>query len=589
MTVLFVITVIFSVSCLRYRPGEINYRNADASWHTLLTIKAYNETPVYEHLFLPLVNMGGADNKGIPWGAAVPDRKGNYYYTSFSPAGFFLPWLFFKIFSLSVCEKSLYLFASFLFGLSAVLWTFLLLKIYGDQKDCVPVIVLTGAVIYIFSPELLHGMGIVYWHQSVMQVTLLIQILAYNQMVQTQSRWAGAVFYVMAFLNPYIEWTGYVANIGFVIAQMYRERGCFGKACKKAAVLILLSIFSFGAFAFHYLLRIPASDFFQVLWARFNARSGAAVRLTDVFSGYLGAFLYAWLFLFLIAAWNIARYKKMEFRHTMPLFLLLFPVLENVVMKEHTMSYTYDRMKGVFAVSMVGCELVRQLVSETNRKKRAEAIVLFLLAAEAVLNCRSYMHDESYVWQADYRKDNEILADYINKKYPESVLATEHVSIRGYMNLLFDRSIHEYQNMDFIKKTAASMHKRYAVMIQIDSEQAWNMYALKGADVYDLQNGDLSFIEIENKQVRESKVRETSYCTADLTDQNWTGGISNKENMLLFAYEDKLLIQLLCGDRILCGEDVFFIDRVDFDEQWIHVYVNKDARICMYPAKIRIT
>lgn len=82
------------VSIVKYRDGEIDYLNSDATWHTLLTVSAYEETPVRDHLFLPIVSFGKEDDKNIPWGSTIPDDKGNYYYTSFSPAGYFAPWFF---------------------------------------------------------------------------------------------------------------------------------------------------------------------------------------------------------------------------------------------------------------------------------------------------------------------------------------------------------------------------------------------------------------------------------------------------------------------------------------------------------------
>lgn len=81
--------IVVITAAVKYRKGEINYYNSDATWHTLLTIEAYNETSISEHVFLPIVSLGEAEDKGIPWGATIPDRNGNYYYTSFSPAGYF--------------------------------------------------------------------------------------------------------------------------------------------------------------------------------------------------------------------------------------------------------------------------------------------------------------------------------------------------------------------------------------------------------------------------------------------------------------------------------------------------------------------
>ena len=83
------------ISGLGWRDGGIGYHNSDATWHMPLTVTAYDETPISDHLFLPIVTLGEESGKGIPWGATIPDNKGNYYYTSFSPAGYFAAYLFY--------------------------------------------------------------------------------------------------------------------------------------------------------------------------------------------------------------------------------------------------------------------------------------------------------------------------------------------------------------------------------------------------------------------------------------------------------------------------------------------------------------
>ena len=57
------------VSIIKFRGGEINYLDSDATWHTLLTMQAYDETPISQHKFLPIVSLGGVDNKGDFMGA----------------------------------------------------------------------------------------------------------------------------------------------------------------------------------------------------------------------------------------------------------------------------------------------------------------------------------------------------------------------------------------------------------------------------------------------------------------------------------------------------------------------------------------
>lgn len=131
------IFLVTAISITKYRSDEVDYLNADATWHTLLTIEAYNEMPVSEHMSLPIVSLGGDENKYISWGATIPDEEGNYYYTSFSPAGYFAPWLFMKVFRLEICEKSLYIFNSVLFTISAVLWGIFISWILRSEKDSI--------------------------------------------------------------------------------------------------------------------------------------------------------------------------------------------------------------------------------------------------------------------------------------------------------------------------------------------------------------------------------------------------------------------------------------------------------------------
>ncbi len=216
------ILIVFSVaivSLIKYRNDNVNYLNSDATWHTLLTMESYDETPIRQHKFLPIVSLGNIDDKFISWGETIPDGKGNYYYTSFSPAGYILPFLFVKLFHLPINELSLYIFNTFLFIISSLLWFALLNKIYSKSKNKY-IVILIGVLCYIFSPELFHGMGIVYWHQSVMQVTLLIQLLSYYIWKNEDSKKAKVIFFAMTLINPYIEWTGYVANIGFALAEL---------------------------------------------------------------------------------------------------------------------------------------------------------------------------------------------------------------------------------------------------------------------------------------------------------------------------------------------------------------------------------
>ncbi len=586
------ILMVICVSAFKYRSGEINYYNSDATWHTLLTIEAYNETPVSEHLFLPITSLGGQENKYIAWGLTIPDQKGNYYYTSFSAAGFFFPWLFMKIFGLAVTEQSLYIFNTFLYALSAALWTWFIYRIYEKSKEPVAISMI-GMLTCIFSPELFHGMGIVYWHQSLMQVTLLLQIIAYYTMMHSAGKKGRMVFYLLVLLNPVIEWTGYVANVGFALAEFASHwktdrKKAWGRAC----MIGLLTVLSMILFIFHYLMRVDIQSFFDIMRARFLERSAVdGIGLTDVFGGYLKSFLYLWVLFLGLIIWSFVKNKKIEIRHGQLLFVMAFPLVENIIMKEHAISYTYDRMKGIYILSFLVCEMSFFLLEDAEDTL---CILTGLLAATICacgLNLRAYVKDSAYIWNIDYRNDNQVLADYLNDHYADSVLSTKSSGVRGYITLLFGRGIIEGINEEETKAIAVDWNKRYAITIDFEDggelyNSNWNFCRIAFANIYDMQTNEENRIDIQF--ITGDEFQPLGYQLADLTDENWVDGYSRQGDILLFSREDTLLIELLSKQYLVSGDDIYRIENVDFDDSWIRVSVDRNAEKCMYPAMLQI-
>lgn len=497
LSVTVAIILVISVSVFKYRGGDINYYNSDATWHTLLTIEAYNETPISQHLFLPLVSLGDSADKWIPWGATVPDSNGNYYYTSFSPAGYFFPWLFMKILDLPVGELSLYLFNSILFIISAAFWGIFLGWIFNNRW-----ISLLGIVTYVCTPELLHGMGITYWHQSLYQVLFIVQIMAYYRYKFLASNKAKYVFYIMTLINPYVEWTGYVTNAGICIVELLttkkEERY---KNIKVIIAVAFLTIVGMVCFILHYLLRIDKVLFFEALRARFFARNVTTdIAFSSVIGGYFKSFGFIWVLCAVLIAINVWVHKSIRIKDGIIILLLLFPMLENYVMKQHALVYSYDRMKGIFVLSFLCCELMSNIL---DRIKDVRMVMIICLAVVlcCLLNLLSYVNDESFIWNAGYRANNEVLAEYINEQYPNSVLGIEDESVRGYTNMLFQRGVYERITSEELIKTTADKGMRYAISLKIISSQDWNMTEFGGAEVYDVSNGEVVQLSVEDGSI----------------------------------------------------------------------------------------
>ena len=288
-------------------------------------------------------------------------------------------------------------------------------------------------------------MGVVYWHQSLMQVTLLLQIILYYQYLHSDSQKHFCFFLILALINPYIEWTGYVANVGFALAELmrYREKG-WKSAFASATWLGILTILSFALFCVHYLLRVDAAAFFDVLRARFGARNvTSSVSLTKLFCGYIRSFKFAVLLLVIFLLWGYTKNKHFSRENMLLLFVMVFPVLENIVMKQHAVEYSYDRMKAAFPLCLLICETARAVLEDVKNKRTVSNVVAALALGAALLNLNNYCHDRGYVWETDYQTANRALVQAVSEQYPDAELVSAR-AIRGYMNMLFGRGIHEW-------------------------------------------------------------------------------------------------------------------------------------------------
>lgn len=521
LIVVICVSLVFLIAAFKYRSGDIGYLNSDATWHTLLTVISYDETPISQHLFLPIVSLGSAEDKFIPWGATIPDEQGNYYYTSFSPAGYFLPWLFFKIGNLPATEASLYLFNTCLFAVSAAMWALFVKHIYdkhGDGNALAVIALLT----YVFAPGLLHGMGITYWHQSVMQVTLLAQVIAYCRFKETGSKSSQAIFFILCILNPYIEWTGFVGNVGFALAELMDRNW---RSVKRTFAIAGTTVIAFVLFCGHYLLRTDKQQFFEALCQRFLARSvQKGITLERLGDTYLQSFQLVLIIFVILVVWNFMLKKRVEIYHGRICLILAFPCLENIVMMSHAISYPYDCMKGIFLLSFLIVEMSHTLIEKSKKSRYSDSkivcaaksrftapAIIVLCLALGLVNLNSYRNDERYIWTAGYRANNMVVAEYINQNYPDSALGTPS-RVRGYMNLLFGRGIYGGETLETISEIAAREGKQYGVLITARLRD-WSMDEILGARIVDVQSGkeqgilqaapatDEGQVAVENKNV----------------------------------------------------------------------------------------
>ena len=512
-----IILLIGIVSFIKFPKSlDINYYNSDATWHTLLTITAYDKTPISIHKFAPIVSLGGTDNKHVPWGLTIPDKEGNYYYTSFSAATFFIPYLFMKIFHLPINEISLYIFNTILFILSAYIWLLILKKIFKDSKFLNTTLFI-GFLTYVFSPELLHGMGIVFWAQSIMQVTILLQL--YFFLNRKDKKIYKYLFYIFCIINPYIEWTGFIANIGFMITNFIEEFKINKKTTfVETANILSLTILSSILFCLHFLTTsISPSDFIFAIITRFLSRNVTTkISIYKLFKGYISSFSFLWILLILLFITNIITFKNINwvknthaYRNKTLIIILFFLIVENIIMKQHAVAYSYDRMKFVFLLVFLICDWINLLLNKKETKKILVYIIVLLTFFCSLSNLIQYTNNNKYLWSAPFRTSNKILAEHININYENSILSSQEATIRGYNNLIFNKSIYEKISLTETIKIAKTKNKQFAILLLSKGDERLNMSNFTGAYIYNLHSKNLIKIELKNNSIQEIPINYT--------------------------------------------------------------------------------
>ena len=64
------------------------------------------------------------------------------------------------------------------------------------------------------------------------------------------------------------------------------------------------------------------------------------------------------------------------------------------------------------------------------------------------------------------------------------------------MNLLFGKGIYERMDIESVKNIAEAKGKEFVVEIKIDDTNSWNMYQLRGAEIYNISTNAKEYVSV---------------------------------------------------------------------------------------------
>lgn len=393
--------------------------NIIATYHTLLTITALDESPAAEHYFLPTVSLGRDIDKHIPWGATRPTSSGDFIYTNFYSPGYVAPYFWFKAWNLAITEHNLAVF-NFVLGCLSTLILFLLLntllRYNGFSPALAAMAAVAGCIISVFSREALLSNGVTYWCHSLWQPLFLGALLCFLQYQTSPSergrKFSAAALLALAFVGPLTEWTGYIFNAG-LIALLWVNGQKSSDSRTLAIKVLLITGLAMSLMLAHLILALGLRATIGALLARFVARNASSGSLAELIGGYgqsYGLFLIGIVVILAIASFS-RFHDASAARRNVTLSLLIAsaaPLAENLLLLQHASMFSFDRLKFI----------------------APSALLIALAFASYKVTARIVLAG--------------VLADDVLKEIdPACTVFASSFEVRGYANLLFHRGIHE--------------------------------------------------------------------------------------------------------------------------------------------------
>lgn len=597
---------VFVFSCF-YRGAAVDKKFAlsDATYHVLLTMRAYDDSDISVHSLLPIQTYGAEYNKHIYNGPSlIQDKKGNSFYVSFSPMGFYAPYLFCKMLSLPLTVNSIYVFNCFLMLVCASLCAKLVYIVFHSLGFSV-----LAFVAYIFIPEVMYTQGIVYWHHSLSQVFLLLQLVLFHKLVFENPRnklmWQ-ILFLAVSFIFPYLEWTGFVSNVGFALCIFMngfhikksenKIRIAYNHvATSKIVVLGAVTAAALVYFLWRFSKIAPAAQIVSSLSGRANSRSVASY--AQLFWGYFDSYgpllVLVAISLIITSVVTPARRKFIKLLKDRRIVILLIsaciPLFENVLMTGHAIVYTFDRLKFAPLLIVLFILIIASLYSIKHKILIGGGILYGMLAITGI---GMYKYDYNKVFDFGKGYSNSLaLRNFLDKNYlsnNQAILVKNGWRAWGFLQTLYHRNIFctaLYSDSNLLKE-AAGRNARYIIYLT-DSETIWDTAVYDYAEVLDTANGSLFAVKSEDGNVR--VMDKDSVTASRLTDGNWTNGVSNTDHRsILFENTRYNLKKLTHAGTVTVGNETFKIKSVGHDDNWIHLELDKNADIAAYPNNLLV-
>ena len=406
---LFAISILIRIPNID-RPLSVRYEWVTA--HTLITLGIWMEEGIVEHNFNPIYTFPNPNDHHIKCPiSGVSDTGGNYYYVSYPPFSFILPFLTFKLAQASITPLNLQIFNLFIHLICSVLIFLIIQRLYKDKNG--DYAALAGASVYIFSTTNLWYHSNVYFADILVQLFFLSTILFYLRLTRKrQFRTTNQLLLcISVFFMVYTEW------LGVLMTGVLLFHSLLSLKDRKTTLLIAASA---SAALLTFILQYSSVDglenYLNTLLNRFSERSGntnqvslldpaAHIKFATIYMrNFFPQFILIIFSIFLIAIFNLSpkklHLKRPEFD---ALLLSLFPVIiHHYLLFQFTIVHELSLVKATVPTSLIIAFLVERLYKLTNHKELAIQRYLYNLVFISMISLSVYFYYSHIIKPDEY-------------------------------------------------------------------------------------------------------------------------------------------------------------------------------------------
>ncbi|EOW9428948.1 hypothetical protein ACRFW0_002972 [Vibrio cholerae] len=420
----------------KYSFTSVGVWNQESTYHVLLTIKSLIGNEFSFHHLLPTVTLPGQDNYSISWGATMPTENGAQIYTSFGSLGFIIAAIPYYIFSISPTLTSLYYYNFLLLFFSGYLFLITIRNMYDDigQKSLdKELVTFSVTLLLMFNSESLLSHGINFWVHSIFQLVLSAGIYSFYNYVNHNKNFILLLF--ICYVGPQIEWTGYIFNIGVFVFLLIFKKNDYRK-------LLYIAITTFAAGTtqvIHFSSVLGLNEYMQNLFYRFTSRNITKSSFLDLYNGYKDSYGYFLLTTLFIGTIVLSK-KKTPSAILATVGICIFVNLENIIMLQHAVQFSFDRLKLSYFLSML---ILLTFINGSRIVKHVFTLLVLISAVYSISTFISNISQYNY-WKEINKQNSELAQESYSKLNDKCKIIASSVGVRGYANILFNQSIYEY-------------------------------------------------------------------------------------------------------------------------------------------------